>query len=203
MIETVHIENFKIFDNFTLNFNSDLNILVGNNETGKSTILEAISLALTKKLDGKQIDFELSSHLFNKGSTESYLRDCRSGKNPELPRILIELYFADRDDLQGLRGSNNFKREDSVGVKLEITFDEDYREECLKLLEDTSHLRSIPSEYYRVHWLSFADNPVTRRSMHVVSSHIDATTIRLQSGADFYLQSIINDRLDPKEKIAL
>ena len=44
----VHIENFKtIKGSFKLNLNKGVNILVGDNEAGKSTIIEAITLAIT------------------------------------------------------------------------------------------------------------------------------------------------------------
>ena len=47
-IKKIKIENFKCFEGiFVLELNSGLNILVGNNEAGKSTILEAIHIALT------------------------------------------------------------------------------------------------------------------------------------------------------------
>ena len=42
-IKKIKIENFKCFNGvFELELNKGLNILVGNNETGKSTIVEAI-----------------------------------------------------------------------------------------------------------------------------------------------------------------
>ena len=47
-IDRIKICNFKTYkETFELKLNKGLNILVGNNETGKSTILEAIHLALT------------------------------------------------------------------------------------------------------------------------------------------------------------
>ncbi|HWY37588.1 MAG TPA: AAA family ATPase [Bacteroidia bacterium] len=47
-ISSVNIENFKCFNGtFKLKMNEGVNILVGDNEAGKSTILEAIHLALT------------------------------------------------------------------------------------------------------------------------------------------------------------
>ncbi len=56
-ISKVKICNFKGFQGpFTLELNKGLNILVGNNETGKSTILEAIHLALTGLYNGKYIN---------------------------------------------------------------------------------------------------------------------------------------------------
>ena len=42
-IKKVKIRNFKCFKGlFEFELNKNLNILVGNNETGKSTIIEAI-----------------------------------------------------------------------------------------------------------------------------------------------------------------
>jgi len=52
-IKKVFIQNYKVFDKFDIELNSDFNIIVGDNEVGKSTILEAINLALTKRLNGK------------------------------------------------------------------------------------------------------------------------------------------------------
>ena len=53
-IEKVNIENYKCFSGkFSIEFRDGLNILVGDNEAGKSTILEAINLALSGILGGR------------------------------------------------------------------------------------------------------------------------------------------------------
>lgn len=52
-IEEVHIENLKCFKGeFELTLNRDLNILVGDNESGKSTVLQAINPALSRLING-------------------------------------------------------------------------------------------------------------------------------------------------------
>lgn len=203
MIKEIYIQNFKIFDSFRLSLNTDFNIIVGNNESGKSTILEAISLALTKRIGGKLIEYELSPYLFNSACANLYLKDLKEGKNPELPKILIELYLTELQELESLRGSNNSQKADSIGIKFEIVFDNNYKAEYAKLLDDKSEKKVIPAEYYQVNWFSFAGNAITSRSLPIGLSHIDATTIRLQSGTDYYIQNIISDSLDPREKVAL
>lgn len=90
MIKSLIIQNFKIFDSFQLVLNGSLNTIVGNNDAGKSTILEAISLALTKRIGAKPIEYDLSPYLFNKACVDLYLKNTRDGKNPALPKILIE-----------------------------------------------------------------------------------------------------------------
>lgn len=204
MLKKIHIQNYKIFRSFTLYLNNDLNIIVGDNEAGKSTILEAINLALTRKINGRPIEIELSPYLFNKDCVSEYLSSLRNGSNPILPKIIIEVYLDPTDEnLHFLRGSNNTEKIDNTGVKLELVFDDDYKEEYATLLEDPSQIKVVPTEYYKTHWYSFANNAITARSLPVDLSFIDATTIRLQSGTDYYLQNIINNGLNPKERVAL
>lgn len=52
-IDKVKIHNFKCYRDFEIIFDEGLNIVVGDNEAGKSTILEAINLALTGIIRGK------------------------------------------------------------------------------------------------------------------------------------------------------
>lgn len=41
-IKLLRIQGFKKFKNITIEFNKNMNVIVGDNEIGKSTILEAI-----------------------------------------------------------------------------------------------------------------------------------------------------------------
>ena len=93
-IKKIKITNFKGFkDEFVFELNDGINILVGNNETGKSTILEAIHIALTGMYRGKSIHAELSQYLFNKTTVDEYLNAIKSGEATEPPRICIEIFF--------------------------------------------------------------------------------------------------------------
>lgn len=203
MIEKVIIQNYKTFQNFEIKFGNDLNIIVGDNETGKSTILEAINLALTKRLNGRFIENELSPFLFNLSTTQTYLTDLAKKKNPKLPTIFIELYFSENDEFQFLRGTNNSLNTNELGIRLEISFDEDFKPELQSLISEPEPIRHIPSEFYKVLWRTFGDRPLTKRNLPIGVSFIDATTIRLQSGTDYYLQEIINNGLDTNERVAL
>lgn len=63
-ISKIYIENFKLFKgSFGLELNQGINILVGNNDVGKSTIIEAIHLALTGFYNGKYLKNELSQYI--------------------------------------------------------------------------------------------------------------------------------------------
>lgn len=203
MINELRITNFKLFRSLVLPLNDDLNIIVGDNEAGKSTVLEAIALGLTKRFNGRAIEYEISSHLFNKQCVKDYLDDITANKNVLPPEILIELYFNESDELQFLRGNNNSRKTDALGIKLSILFDDEYADEYAKFLENRNQIKAVPVEYYRAQWYSFANNAITPRSLPIAISNIDATTIRLQSGTDYFLQDIINGNLSPKERVSL
>ncbi len=52
MLRKVLIKNYRSFKDFKLEFSRGVNIIVGSNDAGKSTLLEAINLALTARLHG-------------------------------------------------------------------------------------------------------------------------------------------------------
>ena len=51
-ITRVYVEGFKRFTQFELKLNPTFNVIVGDNETGKSSLLEAIGLVLTGQYEG-------------------------------------------------------------------------------------------------------------------------------------------------------
>ena len=204
MIKKMCIYNYKIFRSFELDFNKELNIIVGDNEVGKSTILEAVNLVLTKRLNGSLIDYELTPFLFNKDCEREYLESISIGKPRELPKIVIELYLDENPELEDLRGSMNSRKEDCEGIKIEIVFDEEFSGEYKNFIEHgLGDIRAIPVEYYKINWYSFANNPINPKRPPIRLSYIDATMIRLQSGTDYYLQDIIRNGLDAKERVGL
>lgn len=55
-IRKVKIHNFKCYKDFEITLEEGLNIIVGDNEAGKSTILEAINLALSGIIRQKYLE---------------------------------------------------------------------------------------------------------------------------------------------------
>ena len=85
-IEQIHIEGLKKFGVLDIVFNPHMNIIVGENEAGKSTVLEAIKIVLNQMY--KNADKSILKELFNIDMVENFK------KNPDvktLPYILIEL----------------------------------------------------------------------------------------------------------------
>lgn len=200
-IKKLKIENFKSFNNFEISFNKGINILVGDNEAGKSTILEATHLALTGLLNGKPLKNELTQYLFNKNVEKSYLASLNTA-NPLLPPKLVIEVFLEGEGLEKLIGDNNSEQKESISLEFRIEFDDDYQEAYNELLKDEK-LSSIPIEYYKIIWRTSARETVTSRSIPLKSAFIDSSSSRFQNGSDVYVSRIIRDDLEEKEKVAI
>lgn len=199
MIDKVKIVNFKSFKGeFNLQLNEGLNIIVGDNEAGKSTILEAIHLALTGNFNGRHIRNEISQYLFNKEIVEAYLNDINSGQGSELPYVLIEIYFKG-DEFSLYEGNGNLEKQGKVsGIAFKIAFREDYQSEYEALIKLGS-INSLPIEYYDVSWTSFARESVTPRLIPIKSALIDSSSARYQNGSDIYVSRIVKDTLEEED----
>lgn len=203
LIEKVIIQNYKSIKYLDLKLDDKMNILVGNNEQGKSTILEAINLALTSTLNKRSIHNELNPFLFNKKVVEDYIKNIGQGKYGTPPSIFIEVFLKENDQTAFLRGSNNLIKENACGIRLSIEFDSDYTEEYEQYIKQSTNIKNIPIEYYKVNWYSFASNPITSRSNPVKCVLIDPTAGKTWSGADRYISNIIGETLDPKQRATL
>lgn len=203
MIEKVIIKNFKSINSLCLLVDKDINILVGDNEQGKSTILEAINLALTASLNKRSIHNEVSPHIFNRDIVKNYLANLRRGVTSEPPKILVEVYFRESELVASLKGTNNSLKEDTWGISLSIELDEEFEDEYREYITNPDEVNNIPIEYYTTKWYSFAFSPLTLRSNPVKCVLIDATEGKAWNGTERYITNIIGNTLGLKQKVAL
>ncbi len=169
-IKTIKIINFKSFDELTVDI-GDFNILVGDNGTGKSTLLEAIHLALTGLYRGKNINNNISQDLFNVKCVDKYKEELRKGNNPKLPEISIEVYF---DECPILMGDDNSNKSSDCGFTFKILFDENNSDAYSELIKDKD-LDSLPFEFYKCEWNTFArKNYTSSKNIEFKSAFLDS-----------------------------
>ena len=159
-IDRLKIVNYKLFQNVTVEMNDSINIFVGENDSGKTTILEALSMALTGKVNGSSMANRLNLDWFNAAVRTKFKQSVANGEIPELPSIEIEVYFCSSNDdevaIKKFKGTNNSLHEDVEGVKMEIVFDTQYSAAYKQLLSDKK-IKDIPIEYYKINFRSFAN----------------------------------------------
>ena len=201
VVEKLKIQNYKCFKDFEVEFNDSLSIIVGNNEEGKSTILEALQLALSGMLNGRTLFTDVYESLFNKDAVDEYIQSLKTTEKKPLPAILIEV-FLKGDDLAKFEGDGNTYRAKKCGLAFKVCFNEQYNEEYNALLQN-GDMKTLPVEYYKIERYTFAREAVTNRSIPLKSVLIDSSSARFQNGSDVYISKIIKDNLDDKEIAAL
>ena len=134
-----------------------MNILVGENEAGKSTILDAIKTVLNQQY--RLVDKSVLRDLFNAQMVEAFEADP-SVKT--LPRILIEVEFMlspktkNADYFYGEVYGALKKQGEKFGIRFECKYDELLGAEGM---EQSILEKKIPYEYYTLTWMTFANNP--------------------------------------------
>ena len=135
IIKSLFIGKFKAFRNIQINFNPNLAVIVGENGTGKTTILETIFNMLSGNIDFFETDekFEFAKLEFDT-ELEQY---CLEYKKDENIKIFLNNIETSKEDIQ-----NKFK---VIYLPTESTF-KDKKLEGVKLLEDTGNNIILDSE---------------------------------------------------------
>lgn len=203
MIAKVHIRGYRKLKELILNPHREMNIIVGANEAGKSTLLEAITMALTGKFEGISASEAVNPYWFNMELVDTFfnaLSNTEAGDPlPAIPEFRIDIHLEVPDgESQKMRGIHNMLKEDSVGLCVHAYPDPDYSEEIEQYFREENCPHILPVEYYRLDWRDFADQVLYRRPKELGVAVIDTRTIRSDRGMDYYTRQIVEERLDPK-----
>ena len=196
-IEKIRIQNFKKFEDAIFEFNPDVNILVGSNESGKSTILEAIELCLNSAYRGKPLAGELKTDLFNSNALQKFIASDQT--IDDLPELCLELFI---NGVPEYKGDNNSLNDDCEGIKLSVRFDRDLADAYEEYKKSEEKIVSIPVEFYMVEWCDFAWAKIKYLTRKVNSLSIDTTRLHPTYGKNRYITNILNATLS-KENLAL
>jgi putative ATP-dependent endonuclease of OLD family len=203
-IQRVVVKNYRTLKQLDIALRPHLNIVVGDNETGKSTLLEAINLALKCQINRRPASGELHPYLFNVDAVAEYIASLNAGHPIEPPRILIELYLLDCPDFALFKGTNNSDQIDSPGIAVSIEFDsEAFAEEYKAYISDPTRVNGLPVEYYKVEWQDFSGATINARKSPLESALIDPSSISNTYAANKYVLEIARDFLGHKEKVEL
>jgi len=198
-IRKIVVKNYKLLKNIVIEFNSKINIFVGDNDTGKSTILEALSILTTGKLNGYAFNRQLKANLFNKDIREQYIKDVSEGLKPQPPQIILEAYF---DGDSEFKGSDNELSENTVGLRVVVDILESNTEIYKQMLAN-GEIKNIPIELYDVSYRYFSGAPVSFRSSPFKSVFIDTTRKEYVGLVDHFVSDSIADNLTEEELINL
>jgi putative ATP-dependent endonuclease of OLD family len=203
VIEKVRIRGYRKFEDITVPASADLNIFVGDNQSGKSTILEAINMAMSGRVNGRSVAEELNPYWFNHGLVQAFFAARRAGEQRTLPTISIEVFLKDEDALQKLSGANHSDRPLRMcpGVELAIEPDQAYAEEIEQHLNSATGI--LPVEYFKVMWRTFRGEALGAKPRELRVAVIDSRTVRSTNAVDYHVRQLLQERLPLAERAAV
>jgi predicted ATPase len=197
-VKSIKLTNFKRFKDEHLEFNDDVNIFVGDNNAGKSTILEALEVVLNYNYRGRPFNTEFTPDIFNKDAVQKFLASDKSAKH--LPSLTIEAFI---DGVPEYRGANNFLKADAQGITVQVHFDATLEGVYADYLKTNPNITSIPIEFYKLEWLDFGWNPIKAIAKKFRALYIDPTRIHPTLGKNQYISAILNTALNKEELVKL
>jgi len=182
-IEKIKLFNFKRFITFEYDAREKRNIFIGDNEAGKSTILQAIDIVLCGSRSRVE-NLGLES-LFNKETVISFLAGDKNLS--DLPVLKIEIYLSDYGEIV-LEGMNNSDERICHGLKLVCEPMDEYGEEIQAALVHEEAL--FPYEYYNIHFSTFSGQPYTQNRRFLNHILIDSSLIGTEYATRQYTKSL-------------
>ena len=192
-IKSLTIKGFKKFVSLHVDFNEHMNILVGENEAGKSTILDALRTVLNQQY--RNSDKAILRDLFNAEMVSAFKGDPNINT---LPRILIEVELEldpKQKNAEYFYGEVYGKRKpqtEKYGIRFECKFDEEIGDG----LDESIREGKIPYDYYVQTWMTFANRPyqMVKRPLNFIS--IDTTNNGAAASFNYYNRALFTSKYD-------
>lgn len=204
IISKLKIQNYKLFKEKIIEFNDEINILVGNNDSGKSTILELVSIVTTGKVNGTYIDKFINASFFNNDVRNKYIKALSLKEYIAPPEIIIEAYCKDDPSLNNHKGTNNSLGEDCCGITFSYEFDHTQYASIYKEQLINGDINDIPIEYYKINFKSFnGDNNLQLRELPFKVLMIDTSKKDYSNLVNGFIYNNISELLSEEDQVNL
>lgn len=195
-IKKLKLTNFKKFKSFEFELHEGLNTLIGDNESGKSSILQAIELVSSGsryKVESLGLDA-----LLNKDAVEAFLELEQKSFN-QLPELHVELFLA--KDIQELNGKYNTEGRETTGLHLSCVPDDNLTKEIEEALKSNSN--SFPYEFYSVNFFAFSGEGFTGYRKPLKTLLIDNTQANSEYAHNDYIKRVFESATEPVARAKL
>ena len=185
--------NFKKFEFLEIDFRDNLNVLIGDNESGKSSILLAIDLALRGSRN--RIETEGLDLLFNSNCIENFFL---TNTYETLPKLKVELYFDNLGDKDKYYGRNNTLKTDHFGLSLICEPRDELSKDISEILAQGK--QNFPFEYYSIAFHKFSGEPYLSFRKDFKHILLDNTLINNDYATNQYIKTLYDSNVTLSEK---
>ena len=194
-IKKVKLHNYRRFKDIEITFNKGRNIFVGDNESGKSSILEAIDL--TARGSRHRVEDIGIETLFNVEVIKDFMEGDKQLNN--LPSLYVELYLEDIIE-ECLDGNENSDGNVTYGIRMAIERDDSLSHQTQIVLQANNP--SFPFEFYNITFKTFGGESYNGYTKKVKTVFLDNSTIGNEYALNDYISTIYEVTLSQIEQIA-
>lgn len=193
-IKAIKLFNFKRFKEFSIEFDPTMNIIIGDNEAGKSTLLQAIDIALSgsrNKVESYGLD-----KLLNIDAINEFMQGDR--RVDSLPVMVVELYFSEMNN-PACSGENNSDKRECDGICFICAPSDDYSAEIRDILSDRESC--FPYEYYITRFFSFSGEPYSGYRKFLRHIFLDNAAVNGDYATREYIKTIYSKTVSDVERV--
>lgn len=183
IVKRLTLQNFKRFPRLELVLDAERNVLIGDNEAGKSSALLALDLVLSGSRS--KVESAGLENLFNAAAVDRFLRGPKTFDL--LPKLYIEAYLSDERN-PDLNGKNNSRQIECDGLRLECEPIADYSKDIMEVLQSGQH--NFPFEFYSITFTTFAGTGYSGFRRFIKHLAIDSSQISNEYATREYTKSV-------------
>lgn len=196
-IKQIAIHGYKKFKDFRLPFHDGLNVIIGENESGKTTVIEAINIALNQWY--RTADKSIIEELINREMLDEFYV---APSVDTLPHIVIEIEF----DLSDLPAQSDYygqeyelinSHDDLYGVSFHCKLNDAYVQGLLPNI----NAGQIPFEYYDFSWKTFRGGQFLSLRSPVKYLAINTSEQTSTTSFNYYNKKIFNNTYSESDKL--
>lgn len=195
-IKKLKLFNFKRFRQFEVEFSSETNTIIGDNESGKSSILQAIELVASGSRN--KVETIGIESILNKDAIAEFFTTDKSFE--KLPEIHVEIYLSN-DGNPDLVGKHNSDNASLSGLHMICHPSEDLAAEINQVLAEGNE--NFPFEYYVAKFVTFNGEAYSGYRRFLKCLTIDSSQINSEYANREYTKSVYDSTVDHATRVRL
>jgi putative ATP-dependent endonuclease of the OLD family len=187
-IVKVKMCNFKRFRSYEIELDEGLNIIVGDNEAGKSSVLVAADLVISgsrSKVESIGLD-----NLFNRDVIQEFLASAKD--YADLPELYVEVYLNERNN-PDVNGSVNSENRVCDGLRMICTPNDELGADIREILSQDQSI--FPFEFYNVEFKTFDGRLYSGYKKYAKHLFVDNSLVSNDYATREYIKDMYNSQV--------